>query len=63
MEDATTIAVDLSKDVFEIGVEKKGRICERKRLRKGQMAVYFCTQPAAPEGRDGGRVAVGCRAC
>ena len=47
MEDATTIAVDLSKDVFEIGVEKEGRIYERKRLRKGQMAVYFCTQPAA----------------
>lgn len=47
MENRTTIAVDLSKDLFEIAVEREGRILERKRLRRKQMAAYFSEQPAA----------------
>lgn len=38
LEKHTTIAVDLAKTVFEITVsDRPGRVCERKRLRHGQM--------------------------
>jgi len=30
----TTIALDLSKSVFEVAVERGGRICERRRLNR-----------------------------
>ena len=29
MENPTTIAIDLSKSVFEVAVERVGRICQR----------------------------------
>ncbi len=45
MGNATTIAVDLSKDVFEIAVEREGRICQRRRLNRRQMVAYFSTCP------------------
>jgi transposase len=41
MENPTTIAVDLSKSVFEIAVERQGRICQRKRLGRRQMTEFF----------------------
>jgi transposase len=41
MENPTTIAVDLSKSVFEIAVEREGRICQRKRLNRRQMIEFF----------------------
>ena len=41
MENPTTIAVDLSKSVFEIAVERQGRICQRKRLSRGQMITFL----------------------
>jgi transposase len=41
MENPTTIAVDLSKNVFEIAVERKGRICQRKRLNRRQLVEFF----------------------
>ncbi len=41
MENPTTIAVDLSKSVFEIAVEREGRICQRKRLSRRQMTEFF----------------------
>ncbi len=48
MEKHTTIAVDLSKTVFEIAVsEQPGRICDRKRLRRGQMEAFFTRRPPA----------------
>ena len=47
MENPTTIAVDLSKDVFEVAVERQGRICQRKRLSRRQLVAFFCEQPAA----------------
>ncbi len=47
MENPTTIAVDLSKDVFEVAVERQGRICQRKRLSRRQMVAYFSQCPVA----------------
>ena len=41
MENPTTVAVDLSKSVFEIAVERDGRICRRKRLSRRQMTEFF----------------------
>jgi transposase len=41
MENPTTIAVDLSKSVFEVAVEKQGRICQRKRLSRREMTEFF----------------------
>lgn len=41
MENPTTVAVDLSKSVFEVAVERQGRICERKRLSRRQMTEFF----------------------
>jgi len=46
MENPTTIAIDLSKDVFEIAVERQGRICQRKRLNRRQ-TITFLSQRAA----------------
>lgn len=43
-----TIAVDLSKTVFEIAVSNQpGKVRERKRLSRGQMLRFFANRPAA----------------
>ena len=48
MEHPTTIAVDLAKSVFEVAVSKDpGRVCQRRRLTRGQMAAFFANRPAA----------------
>jgi transposase len=48
VEEHTTIAVDLSKTVFEIAVSRHpGRVCERKRLRRAQMVPFFANRPAS----------------
>jgi len=48
MEDHTTIAVDLSKSVFEIAVSQlPGRVSERKRLSRGQVMKFFANRPPA----------------
>ena len=47
MENPTTIAVDLSKNVFEIAVERQGRICQRKRLNRRQIVELFSQCPSA----------------
>ena len=47
MENPTTIAVDLSKNVFEIAVERQGRICQRKRLNRRQLVEFFSRSPSA----------------
>jgi len=48
VEHPTTIAVDLAKSVFEIAVSKEpGRVCQRKRLTRGQMAAFFANRPPA----------------
>ncbi len=47
MENPTTIAVDLAKDVFEIALEREGRISQRKRLSRRQAALFFSSCPAA----------------
>lgn len=47
MENPTTIAIDLSKSVFEIAMERQGRICQRKRLSRGQMITFLSRCPKA----------------
>jgi transposase len=48
VEKHTTIAVDLSKTVFEIAVSNyPGRVCERKRLSRVQLVPFFANRPAA----------------
>ena len=47
MENPMTIAVDLSKNVFEIAVERQGHICQRKRLNRRQMVELFSQCPSA----------------
>jgi transposase len=41
MENPTTIAIDLSKNVFEIAVEREGRIRQRRRLNRHQLVEFF----------------------
>jgi transposase len=41
MENPTTVAVDLSKSVFEVALERHGRICLRRRLSRRQMTEFF----------------------
>ena len=47
MENPTTIAIDLSKNVFEIAIERQGRICERKRLNRRQTITLLSQCPVA----------------
>jgi len=47
MENPTTIAIDLSKSVFEVAVERQGRICQRKRLNRGQLVAFLSQCPKA----------------
>jgi len=47
MENPTTIAIDLSKSVFEIAVEREERICQRKRLNRGQLSAFLSQCPKA----------------
>jgi len=43
-----TIAVDLSKSVFEVAVSREpGRVCERRRLLRNQMTRFFAQRPPA----------------
>ena len=44
--DATTVAVDLAKDVFEVATANRaGRIIERKRLTRRQFEAFIDTLP------------------
>lgn len=48
--DATTVAVDLAKDVFEVALANRaGRIVERKRLNRRQFERFVDTLPAGTE--------------
>ena len=48
MDKPTTIAVDLANSVFEIAVSKQpGRVCQRRRVSRRQMASFFSTYPAS----------------
>jgi transposase len=48
--DATTVAVDLAKDVFEVAVANwAGRVTERKRLTRRQFERFIDTIPAGTE--------------
>src|SRR5664279_1279065 len=41
VENVTTIAIDLSKGVFEVAVERGGRTCQRRRLNRRQLAAFL----------------------
>ena len=42
--DATTIGIDLAKDVFEIAIsDRRGRVHERRRLARRQFGVFVDT--------------------
>ena len=46
--DATTVAVDLATDVFEVALANRaGRILERKRLTRRQFERFIDSLPAA----------------
>jgi len=48
--DATTVAVDLAKDVFQVALTNRtGRIIERKRLTRGQFERFVDTLPIGVE--------------
>jgi transposase len=47
MENPTTIAIDLSKSVFEVAVEREGRVCQRKRFNRAQLSVFLSQSPRA----------------
>ena len=48
--DATTMAVDLAKDVFQVATTNRaGRIIERKRLTRGQFERFIDALPAGAE--------------
>ncbi len=48
--DATTVAVDLAKDVFEVATANRaGRIIERKRLTRRQFEAFVDGLPAGTE--------------
>jgi hypothetical protein len=45
---ATTVAVDLSMTVFEIGIaDRRWRLVERRRLNRRQFARFLAEQPAS----------------
>ena len=42
MREITTIGLDLAKNVFQVhGVNEAGEVVTRKRLRRGQMLMFF----------------------
>jgi len=48
VKEHTTIAVDLSKSVFELAVSRKpGGVCQRVRLSRSQMTRFFAGRPPA----------------
>ncbi len=48
MKEHTTIAVDLSKSVFEVAVSREpGRVSERRKLSRNQMTRFFAQRPSA----------------
>ena len=43
----TTIGLDIAKNVFQLhGVDEKGRVALRKRLRRDQLTSFFANLPA-----------------
>jgi transposase len=46
MREITTIGLDLAKNVFQVhGVNEAGEVVTRKRLRRGQMLMFFAGLP------------------
>jgi len=51
--DATTVAVDLAKDVFELAMANRRGPVERRRLTRSQFERFVDALPASTGGRDG----------
>ena len=49
----TTIGIDLAKSVFQVhGVDERGHVVVRKRLRRDHVAVFFANLPACLVGME-----------
>jgi len=60
VEEHTTIAVDLSKSVFEVAVSREsGRVCERRRLSRSQLRRFFSQRPSNWRDSRGQALALG----
>ena len=53
MNGATTIGVDLAKNVFQVhGVDEEGNVVFRRQLRRRQMLPFFKKQPPCLVGME-----------
>ena len=53
MEDATTIGLDLAKNVFQVhGIDGAGRVVLRRKLRRGEVLDFFAALPPATVGME-----------
>ena len=49
----TTVGIDLAKNVFQIhGVDQRGKVVVRKRLRRQQVLTYFANHPPCLVGME-----------
>ena len=49
----TTLGIDLAKNVFQLhGVDKNGKVCLRKRLRRAQLASFIENLPVCKIGME-----------
>ncbi|MGF6575047.1 transposase [Paraburkholderia sp. GAS333] len=50
---ATTIGIDLAKNVFQLhGVDGHGKVVLRKQVKREQMAMFFANLPPALVGME-----------
>jgi transposase len=53
MEQATTIGLDLAKNVFQVhGIDASGKVVLRRKLRRGEVLGFFAALPAATVGME-----------
>jgi transposase len=53
MEQATTIGLDLAKNVFQVhGIDATGRVVLRRKLRRGEVLDFFAALPPATVGME-----------
>ena len=49
----TTVGIDLAKNVFQVhGVDQRGKVVVRKRLRRQQVLTFFTQQPPCLVGME-----------
>ena len=53
MEQATTIGLDLAKNVFQVhGIDATGRVVLRRKPRRGEVLDFFAALPPATVGME-----------